>query len=82
MKTLAQYLKDNQSAPGHTLRAAYHASGAITFYIHPEGVDGDTLDFMVLGGNSLIPLQIETGGAFMLLSPEEALRDFLDMGVR
>lgn len=53
MKTLEQYFKDNEC--DHKLRADTAAT-PVRFYIHPEGKNGDTLDFAVKG-NSLEPLQ-------------------------
>ena len=36
----------------HRLRSSVSTDGKVTFYVHPDGVDGDTLDFVV-GGNVL-----------------------------
>lgn len=54
MKTLDTYLTENfeRGVIDHALRANVDDEGALTFYIHPMGVDGDTLDFQV-NGNSL-----------------------------
>ena len=38
----------------HALRADVAADGTVSFYVHPHGVDGDTLDFVV-AANQLIP---------------------------
>ena len=48
-KTLHQYLKENleKNVIDHSIRAKLEADGAVTFYIHPNGHDGDTLDFEV-----------------------------------
>lgn len=48
MKTLEQYLKENaeNGIIDHSIR-----SDGKTFYIHPDGKDGDTLDFEVDGNN-------------------------------
>ena len=53
-KTLEEYLLENLKnlVIDHAIRANINAEGAITFYIHPNGVDGDTLDFKV-NGNTL-----------------------------
>ena len=37
----------------HQLRAELHEDGRISFYIHPDGVDGETPSFYV-DGNQLI----------------------------
>lgn len=59
MKTLEQYLKDDhdRGVVDHSIRAHEH-EGKVTFYIHPSGKDGDTLDFQVQG-NVLIPGQTD-----------------------
>lgn len=56
MKTLDRYLTDNwaRGVIDHVLRAHVNDKGVLTFYIHPQGVDGDTLDFLV-EGNTLRP---------------------------
>lgn len=50
-KTLEQYLADDigRGVIDHHLRASRDADGKVTFYIHPAGVDGDTLDYVVRG---------------------------------
>ena len=55
-KTLEQYLADDISRGviDHHLRASRDANGKVTFYIHPAGVDGDTIDFVVRG-NAMVP---------------------------
>lgn len=55
-KTLEQYLADDISRGviDHHLRASRDANGKVTFYIHPAGVDGDTMDYVVRG-NVLVP---------------------------
>lgn len=49
MKTLDTYLTENfeRGVIDHALRANVDDEGVLTFYIHPHGVDGDTLDFQV-----------------------------------
>lgn len=49
-KTLQKYLKENhdRGVIDHELRAI-DVNGKTTFYVHPKGVDGDTLDFEVSG---------------------------------
>lgn len=55
MKTLADYIRENierkepHSVSSHSLSAELHEDGKISFYIHPDGVDGETLDFWVIG---------------------------------
>jgi len=52
MKRLYEYLK-KELAEGkidHSLRASINSAGEISFYIHPEGRDGDTLDIMLKPG--------------------------------
>ena len=55
-KSLAQYLTEN-AANGvidHTVRCQMEG-GVVTFYIHPQNVDGETLDFKVLDNDRLLP---------------------------
>ncbi len=51
--TLEKYLRDADAAGAidHSVRARV-GNGAVTFYIHPQGQDGQTLEFVV-GGNGL-----------------------------
>jgi hypothetical protein len=53
-QTLEQYLVDAAKAGAidHSLRVRLQSDGGCTFYIHPSGRDGQTLDFVV-GGNSV-----------------------------
>lgn len=55
-KTLQDYFNENyeRQAIDHEIRAR-NIDGKTTFYIHPKGVSGDTLDFQV-EGNELKPL--------------------------
>jgi hypothetical protein len=48
---LEQNLKRTEPYPvtDHVLRAEQHEDGRISFYIHPQGVDGATPDFWVEG---------------------------------
>lgn len=57
MKNLQQYLQGNldRNVIDHALRAHSMEDGRIHFYIHPDGVDGDTLDFIV-DGNQITSL--------------------------
>lgn len=57
MKTLEQYFAENieKHIIDHKLRTTATSDG-LTFYIHPDGYDGDTLDFLVKG-NNLTPYQ-------------------------
>ncbi|MES2319993.1 MAG: DUF2829 domain-containing protein [Pseudomonadota bacterium] len=54
MKTFQDYLAA-QPVIDHALRAV-PTLGGMRFYVHPSGVDGDTVDFAVIG-NTLLPLQ-------------------------
>ena len=56
--TLEQYLRDGceQFVIDHALRARVNEDGDVVFYIHPNGGNGDTLDFRV-EGNGLKPLR-------------------------
>lgn len=56
MKTLEAYLRDafdgkstKRQAIDHSIRANVEADGSVTFYIHPSGVAGETLNFVVSG---------------------------------
>lgn len=51
MKTLETYLTDAERAGviDHSLRMQRGKDGDVRFYIHPHGVDGDTMDFEVQG---------------------------------
>jgi hypothetical protein len=53
-QTLEKYLVDAAAAGAidHSLRVTVQSDGGVTFYIHPAGRDGQTLDFVV-GGNSV-----------------------------
>ena len=50
-KTLEECLLENfkNLVIDHAIRANVNAEGEITFYIHPDGVGGDTLGFKVKG---------------------------------
>ncbi|MCG5241386.1 DUF2829 domain-containing protein [Azospirillum doebereinerae] len=56
MKTFEQYLRDASGADviDFRLRATSIAGQPTTFYVHPLGKDGETLDFTVIG-NALVP---------------------------
>ena len=56
MKTLEQYLRDaaGDNTIDFRIRATGYTSAPTSFYIHPMGKDGDTLDFTVIG-NALVP---------------------------
>lgn len=49
MKSLEDYLRENlkNNVIDHSVRAQFESDGRITFYIHPDKVSGDTLDFIV-----------------------------------
>lgn len=57
MKTLEQYLRDDieRHVIDHALRARVNENDEVVFYIHPFGVNGDTLDFKITG-NDIVPL--------------------------
>lgn len=57
-RTFEQYLRDAHAAGAidHAVRARVDPNGAVSFYIHPAGRDGETLDFVV-GGNGLSCIQ-------------------------
>lgn len=58
--TLEEYLRKNlrretpHAVIDHALRVSADQTGKLSFYIHPQSVDGDTLDFIV-DGNALSP---------------------------
>lgn len=56
MKKLEQYFRDsnNNGAIDHALRADSNQPQGVHFYIHPSGVNGDALDYIVVG-DALIP---------------------------
>jgi len=59
MKTLRDYLVEyhGRQIIEHALRVNVDEYGIVTFYIHPHGHSGDTLDFRVgEDGNSLVPV--------------------------
>jgi len=58
MKTLEQYMKENldDEIIDHAVRASRDEYGTVRFYIHPDGHDGDTLDFRVRDGNVVVPI--------------------------
>jgi hypothetical protein len=57
MKTLETYLVDaeHKGVIDHQLRIQRGPGGEVRIYIHPDSVDGDTLDFEVQG-NCLSPV--------------------------
>ncbi len=60
MKNLETYLKENfdHGIIDHRLRAHLDKeTNTITFYIHADGKDSDTLDFWVIA-NSLAPKRV------------------------
>lgn len=59
MKTIEEYLRDNyaKGVTDHVIRAQV-SDRWVSFYIHPQGVNGDTLDFDV-NENQLFPAQVE-----------------------
>lgn len=61
----------NLKVVDHSLRAMVDCKNNVTFYIHPQGVDGQTLDFLV-ECDDLTPLQMKCkcGLIFLARSPE------------
>ena len=51
MKTLERYFHENldRDVIDFAVRARHYGNGQIGFYIHPNGRDGETLDFNVVG---------------------------------
>ena len=49
MKTLEQYFRESIAAGtiDFCIRARVDSLGLVSFYIHPDSKDGDTLDFYV-----------------------------------
>lgn len=68
--TLQEYPEGADAAGNidHSIRARVDASGVVSFYIHPSGADGETMDFTVKG-NVLTPV-IESAASPMQLSAE------------
>ena len=60
--TLEQYLKSNceRQVIDHAIRAEIGEDGNPRLYIHPSGVDGETLDFVVTK-NQLHPVYVWDG---------------------
>jgi hypothetical protein len=58
LKNLEEYLKESieNNNIDHAIRTQIDSDGKVSFYIHPYGADGDTLDFKV-EDNQLIPLR-------------------------
>lgn len=55
-RSLEDYLRDDyqRGVIDHAIRASVDDEGVVTFYIHPHGKDGDTMDFEV-HRNRLMP---------------------------
>jgi hypothetical protein len=53
--TLERYLRKAiiEGKIDHAIRASISAKGNVVFYLHPQGKDGDTLDFRVEGNTVL-----------------------------
>lgn len=76
-KTLEHYLVTAMAAGliDHKMRALKGADGKVTFYVHPAGADGETLDFVVRG-NSLVPnVTSESGDRMTFGQAIEALKE-------
>lgn len=74
MKTLEEYMKENlkNGVIDHAVRCIQGPNGEIDFYIHPAGVNGDTLDLTVFGNNvSDIPCNHAAGSRPTGLTPHE-----------
>ncbi len=71
MKTLEQYLRDNIIAQtiDFRIRASIDVLGLVSFYIHPDGKDGDTLDFYVSGDSLSSAQEPEHIPWYLLSSP-------------
>lgn len=50
------YRNDPHGIIDHSIRAIIDGDKGIRFYIHPQNVNGDTLDFWVIG-NELTPVE-------------------------
>ena len=63
MKTLERYFHENMDRDviDFAVRARHYGNGQIGFYIHPDGRDGETLDFHVVG-NELCTAMPDTNG--------------------
>lgn len=68
MKILEQYLRENheKGVIDHVIRAQVNNDGWVSFYIHPHGIDGETLDFDV-NDNQLFGAQIaQPDGTYLI----------------
>ena len=46
---------DSHGIIDHAIRATVNrVSGQVEFYIHPDGKDGETMDFICVDGNTLV----------------------------
>jgi hypothetical protein len=73
-KSLEDYMRCNldRNAIDHHLRASIDQKGCVRVYIHPQGVDGDTLDF-IIDGDDVIPLKMpckKCRVVFLVVSPD------------
>lgn len=61
MKTLEEYLLENieKGFIDHSLRAQIDEDGSVSFYIHANGHNSDTLDFWVLNDKLTPKYQFE-----------------------
>lgn len=75
-KPFEQYLVENfdRGVIDHSIRSHRGPSGKVTFYVHPSGVDGDTLDFVVRD-NSLAPNACDTSDAPVAHVSETAIHE-------
>ncbi len=69
MKTLEQYIHENmdRDVVDFAVRVRSYGNGKVGFYIHPEGRDGETLDFVVEGNT------LTTSGATVKMTFGDAI---------
>src|SRR3546814_10926791 len=81
MKTLEGYLLDaeHKGIIDHAVRMQRGPGGEVQLYIHPQGVDGETLDFRVQGNGMFeIPPVYEIGEIGPSEGPALATQEDLD----
>ena len=71
MRTLQQYFEENcaRQVIDHALRADIAPDGTVSFYIHPQNVDGDTLNFVVDGNQLLAKYAVDDFKAAAIANP-------------
>jgi predicted RNA-binding Zn-ribbon protein involved in translation (DUF1610 family) len=57
IRTLQEYFSRSHAAGiiDHSLRVSSDDKGNLSFYIHPEGKDGETADFVMIGNRLELP---------------------------